>query len=257
MYETIDYGLDGDVAVLRLNRAERRNSLNGAMRRELREALGQSYGESRAVLLTGAGESFCAGQDLGDVDPARGADLQRLLSEEYDPLVRAIVDAPVPVVCAVNGAAAGAGANLALSADIVLAARSARFIQAFARIGLVPDAGGTYWLPRLVGLPRAMAMALLAEEVDAQTAADWGMIWQAVDDGVLYDEAMAVARRLASGPTQTLRRIRHALRRSLEQDLDGQLKLEAKLQQECAESRDFVEGVEAFLDKRAPVFQGE
>lgn len=257
MFETVDYRLEDDVAILRLNRPERRNSLNSAMRRELRAALDRAYRESRAMVLTGAGEAFCAGQDLGDVDPARGADLHRLLTEEYDPLVRAIARAPVPVICAVNGAAAGAGANLALSADIVLAARSARFVQAFARIGLVPDAGGTYWLPRLVGLPRAMAMALLAEEVRADTAAEWGLIWRAVEDEDLHRETMTLARRLAEGPTRTYCRIRHALRRSLEQSLDGQLELEAKLQQEAAESRDFVEGVAAFLEKRQPAFTGD
>lgn len=257
MYDTIDYSVEADVATLRLNRPERFNSLNAVMRRELLEALGQAFGESRAVLLTGAGEAFCAGQDLGDVDPARGADLHRLLTEEYGPLVRAIVQSPVPVVCAVNGVAAGAGANLALSADIVLAARSARFIQAFARIGLVPDAGGTYWLPRLVGLPRAMAMALLAEEVDGATAAQWGLVWRAVTDDVLYDEARDVAAHLAKGPTQALRRIRHAMRRGLEQGLSAQLELEAGLQQECAESADFIEGVSAFLERRRPDFRGE
>ena len=256
MDETIEYAVEEEVAVLRLNRPTRLNSMNTAMRSELRAALYHATQDARAILLTGNGRAFCAGQDLGDVDPSRGADLEGILRQEYEPIVRAICDSPVPVVCAVNGIAAGAGANLALSADIVLAARSASFVEAFARIGLLPDAGGTYWLPRLVGLPRAMAMCLLAKEVDAATAAEWGLIWSVVEDDRLEEEAMALARQLAEGPTVALRLARQALRASVSNDLDSQLDLEARLQSEAAGTQDFLEGVSAFLEKRPPRFQG-
>ena len=256
MFETIEYQTEGDIAAIRLNRPDRLNSLNSTMRLELRTALQQAYSESRAVLLTGAGRAFCAGQDLGDVNLSRGVDLQKLLRQEYEPLVKAIAESPIPVVCAVNGPAAGAGANLALSADIVLAARSATFLEAFARIGLVPDAGGTYWLPRLVGLPRAKAMSLLADEIDAATAADWGLIWRVVEDDDLMDEALALVGRLAGGPTNTYRLIKEALRASLSNNLDEQMRIEAELQHQAAESYDFVEGVAAFMEKRSPEFKG-
>lgn len=256
MYETVAYVCEEEIAVIRLDRPDRLNCMNAAMRRELLDALQRAFAEARVILLTGTGNAFCAGQDLGDVDPDRGVDLQNLLTEEYEPILKAVVASPVPVLCVVNGTAAGIGANLALSADIVLAARSAVFVQAFARVGLIPDGGGTYWLPRLVGLPRAMAMALLADEVDATTAAEWGLIWRATEDDALEREAEALARRLAAGPTATYRRIREAMRASLRNDYEAQLALEARLQQECAESRDFVEGVAAFLEKRPPTFLG-
>lgn len=256
MYETIQYDVADSVATVRLSRPDKLNSLNTAMRRELRDALHAAQSDARAILLTGAGRAFCAGQDLGDVDSARGVDLRQILRQEYEPLVQAISDAPVPVICAVNGAAAGAGANLALATDIVIAGRSATFLEAFTRIGLVPDAGGTFWLPRLVGMPRAMAMCLLADEVSAEQAERWGLIWRMVEDDQLETEAWALAKRLAEGPTLALRLTKAALRASVSNDLNTQLALEADLQQQTAESQDFIEGVQAFLEKRSARFEG-
>jgi 2-(1,2-epoxy-1,2-dihydrophenyl)acetyl-CoA isomerase len=255
-YQTIDYGVADAVATIRLNRPEKMNALSSAMRRELIEALSRAPGEARAVVLTGNGPGFCAGQDLGDVRSLGDLDLDQLLREEYEPLLKLIYDCPVPTLCAVNGAAAGAGANLALGADIVIAARSASFLQAFARIGLIPDAGGTFWLPRLVGQARAMAMCLLAEPIPATTAAEWGLIWEAVDDEALESRTAELARRLAAGPTGTFRLIKQALRASPGNTLQAQLDLEATLQAEAGRSRDFMEGVMAFLEKRAARFEG-
>jgi len=211
------------------------------------------------VLLTGAGRGFCAGQDLGDRVLGEGdtpPDLGATLERWYNPLVRRIRRLDRPVVCAVNGVAAGAGANIALACDIVLAARSASFIQAFARIGLVPDSGGTWLLPRLVGEARARALALLGEKVDAETAAAWGMIWRVVDDERLLEEARALADRLAAGPTRGFALIKRALLESWTNDLDAQLDLERDLQREAGRTEDYREGVRAFVEKRPPRFRG-
>lgn len=255
-YQTIEYDVEDDVATIRLNRPEKMNALSSAMRRELIDALARAPEEARALVLTGNGPGFCAGQDLGDVKNLGELDLHQLLREEYEPLLRLIYDCPVPTLCAVNGAAAGAGASLALGADIVIAARSASFLQAFARIGLIPDAGGTYWLPRLVGQARAMGTCLLAEPVPAETAAEWGMIWEAVDDDALESRAAELAGRLARGPTAAYRLIKQALRASPGNSLAEQLELEARLQAEAGGTRDFMEGVLAFLQKRRAVFEG-
>lgn len=255
-YQTIIYTLVDNVATIRLNRPDRMNSLNAAMRRELLDALTRAPAEARAVVLTGVGRGFCAGQDLGDVGRFEELDLQQVLREEYEPLLKLLYDCPVPTICAVNGIAAGAGANLALSADIVLAARSASFIEAFARIGLIPDAGGTYWLPRMVGLPRAMAMSLLAEPIDADRAAQWGLIWEAVDDENLGARVAEMAVRLANGPTEAYRLTKQALRDGLRNDLATQLELEAELQGHAGRTRDFREGVLAFMEKRPASFEG-
>src|SRR5438874_3220034 len=209
----------------------------------------------RAILLTGAGRGFCAGQDLTEIIGASPADLDRLLAH-YHPLILKIRASPIPVVCAVNGVAAGAGANLALACDIVLAAKSASFVQAFARIGLVPDCGGTWFLPRLVGSARARALALLAEPLSADKAAEWGLIWRAVEDDLLTTEAHALAARLARAATVGLALTKQALEESAENSLDEQLDVERDLQEEAAESPDYAEGVRAFLDKRPPVFTG-
>ena len=179
-----------------------------------------------------------------------------VLQEEYEPLLKLIHDCPIPVIAAINGSAAGAGANLALAADIVIAGRSASFLEAFARIGLIPDAGGTYWLPRLVGPARAMGMSLLAEPIPAEQAAEWGLIWQAVDDDVLQSRAREIAVKLAKGPTAAYRMIKQALHASQANDLDAQLALEAELQGQAGRSHDFAEGVMAFLEKRKPTFRG-
>ncbi len=181
-YETLRYAVTDGVAAITLDRPERMNSLNAAMRAELLDALARAPRESRAIVLTGAGTSFSAGQDLGEAGRFSEVNLERLLNEEYEPLIRLVEECPVPVIAAVNGAAAGAGANLALAADLVVAARSASFLEPSARIGLVPDAGGTWRLPRLVGMARAMGMCLLAEPVPAEQAAAWGLIWEVVDD---------------------------------------------------------------------------
>ncbi len=255
-YETILYAVEADVARIALNRPDKMNCLSGPMRRELLHALRRAPNEARAVVLTGAGRGFCAGQDLGEARSIAELDLEGVLRDEYEPLLRALSDCPVPTLCAVNGAAAGAGANLALAADVVIAARSASFIEAFARIGLIPDAGGTYWLPRMVGGPRAMGMCLFAEPIDAARAADWGLIWEVVEDELLASRAQALALRLAQGPTLALRLTKQALRASAANDFDTQLALEAKLQGQAGASRDFLEGVTAFLDKREARFEG-
>jgi 2-(1,2-epoxy-1,2-dihydrophenyl)acetyl-CoA isomerase len=242
-----------------LNRPDRLNALNAEMHGALMEALAEAESdpECRAILLTGAGRGFCAGQDLSEVAVEDGGapDLKSVL-ERYNGLVRKLRAIPLPVVCAVNGVAAGAGANLALACDIVLATRSASFIQAFSRIGLVPDCGGTWFLPRLVGAARARALAILAEPLSAERAAEWGLIWQAVDDGRLLGEAQALTARLASGPTIGFALIKRALDAAESNSLDAQLDLERDVQDEAGRTPDYAEGVRAFLDKRAPVFTG-
>jgi 2-(1,2-epoxy-1,2-dihydrophenyl)acetyl-CoA isomerase len=241
--------------VVTLNRPERLNALTVEMAAELIAALDAAAADKscRAVLLTGAGRGFCAGQDLTAIADSEPEEIGDLL-DHYNPLIEKLHALPLPVVCAVNGVAAGAGANLALACDIVVAARSASLVQAFARIGLIPDCGGTWFLPRLVGTARARALAMLAEPVPAATAAEWGMIWQAIDDDRLMPEAHALAVRLAGGPTTALALIKQALDESEVNELDEQLDLERDLQEEAAESPDHAEGLRAFLDKRAPVF---
>ncbi|TYB82765.1 enoyl-CoA hydratase-related protein [Maritimibacter fusiformis] len=256
-YQTIEYDLTAGVAVITLNRPDKMNALNTQMRAELVDAVKTAAGAARVIVLTGAGRAFCSGQDLGDPVDAAHVDLERVLREEYEPILRAIAEAPVPVIAAVNGAAAGAGANLALAADVVIAARSAYFMQAFARVGLMPDAGGTYALPRTIGLARAMGAALFADKIGAEQAADWGMIWEAVDDDAFAETWRARADHLASGPTLAFAATKQALRASHGNSYDDQLALEARLQGECGRSRDFKEGVLAFLDKsRVARFEG-
>lgn len=241
-----------------LNRPERLNSFNDEMHLALRAAL-SGAAEKRAVLLTGAGRGFCAGQDLGDRDPAKMTgkpDLSKTLTTYYNPLIRQIRALPAPVICAVNGVAAGAGANLALACDIVLAGAGARFIQSFARVGLVPDSGGTWSLPHLIGEARAKALALTGEPLDAATAADWGLIWKAVPDESLMEEARALTARLANGPTLGLASTKAAIQAAATNTLDQQLDLEAASQKTCGESADYAEGVRAFLEKRPPTFTG-
>src|SRR5947199_2581294 len=238
-----------------LNRPERLNALTVEMAAVLHAALDEAEADKscRALLLTGAGRGFCAGQDLTEIVGAAPSDLTRLL-EHYHPLILKIRALPIPVVCAVNGVAAGAGANLALAGDIVLAARSASFVQAFARFGLVPDCGGTWFLPRLVGTARARALALLAEPLPAETAAEWGLIWRMVEDERLMDEAQALAARLATQASTALALTKRALDAAGNNTLDHQLDREGELQLEAGKSPDHAEGVRAFLDKRAPVF---
>lgn len=255
-YDAIIVTEEAGLGIVTLNRPEVLNALDTRMRAELLHALRDLAPRVRALVLTGAGRAFCSGQDLGDRANPAGIDLERTLHDEYEPLLRLIHDYPVPVMAAVNGAAAGAGANLALAADVVIAAESAVFLQAFARIGLIPDAGGTWMLPRLAGLARAMGMALFAEKVGARQAADWGLIWEWVPDAAFEAAWKARARALAEGPTVALAAARRALRAGLASGYEAQLALEARLQGACGQSRDFREGVVAFLDKRPPRFEG-
>ncbi|QRG09362.1 2-(1,2-epoxy-1,2-dihydrophenyl)acetyl-CoA isomerase [Xanthobacter dioxanivorans] len=243
---------------LTLNRPDRLNAFNEDLHRALAAALDAAADEAcRAVLLTGAGRGFCAGQDLGDRASADGPpDLGATIEAFYNPLIRRIRGLRKPVVCAVNGVAAGAGANIAFACDIVLAARSAKFIQAFARIGLVPDSGGTFFLPRLVGDARARALMLLAEPLSAEKAESWGLIWKAVDDATLMDEARALAAHLATQPTQGLALTKAALNASASNGLDTQLDLERDLQREAGRTPDYREGVSAFVEKRPARFSG-
>ncbi len=243
-----------DILVLTLNRPERLNAFTAQLTTALRTALAEAEADPaiRAVLLHGAGRGFCAGQDLGEVTP--GQDLGDTLEQRFNPLIRAIRALSLPVVCAVHGVAAGAGANLALACDIVLAAQSARFIQSFVRIGLVPDAGGTYALPRLAGDARARGMTLLGEPVSAAQAEAWGLIWRTVADDDLLPEAERIAAHLAAQPAQAIALTKRALGAAGGNTLDRQLDLERDLQRECGASADFREGTQAFLEKRPARF---
>jgi 2-(1,2-epoxy-1,2-dihydrophenyl)acetyl-CoA isomerase len=246
--------------VLTLNRPDRLNSFNEAMHERLMAALLEAEADEgcRALLLTGAGRGFCAGQDLSNrvFEPGVTPDLTRTIERWYNPLVRKLRSFRMPIVCAVNGVAAGAGANIALACDIVLAARSAKFIQAFAKIGLLPDSGGTWFLPRLVGSARARGLALLAEPLPAEKAEAWGLIWKAVDDESLMIEAEKLAAHLATQPTTGLALMKQALDASWGNTLDRQLDLERDLQGEAGRTPDYAEGVSAFFAKRAPSFTG-
>ena len=255
-YQTILLDIEDDVAVLTLNRPDVMNALNSQMRAEILHALRVAQENARVLVLTGAGRAFCSGQDLGDAGNASQLDLERTLRDEYEPMLRRINDSPIPTIAAVNGPAAGAGANLALAADVVIASENASFLQAFTRIGLIPDAGGTYWLPRQVGFARAMGAALFAEPVSARQAADWGMIWEAIPADEFDAHWKARAAKLSVGPTLAYGKVKEALRTSYNNELDAQLELEAKLQGECGNSRDFKEGVIAFLEKRPARFEG-
>jgi 2-(1,2-epoxy-1,2-dihydrophenyl)acetyl-CoA isomerase len=252
--------LEGGVLTLTLNRPERLNAFNAALIEGLSSALKRAAEdkECRAVLITGAGRGFCAGADLANRAFAPGEtrpDLGEALEKGLNPIIRGIRNLPKPVVCAVNGPAAGAGANIALSCDIVLAAKSAQFLQAFARIGLIPDAGGTFVLPRLIGDARARALMMLAEPIAAERAEAIGMIYRAFDDQDLMGEAHTLAERLAAGPTHALGLMKRALAASPTNSLDAQLDLERDLQREAGRSDDYLEGVRAFLDKRPVNFQ--
>ena len=260
-YSTIDLAIAAGVATIALNRPDKLNSFNEQMHAELRDALADAHDDAqvRCVLLTGRGRGFCAGQDLGDrAVGADGAppDLGATLDRNWNPLIRALRTLPKPVVCAVNGVAAGAGASIALACDIVIAARGAKFVQAFCKIGLLPDSGGTWILPRLVGPARAAGLALLGDAVTAEQAAEWGLIWKCVDDAQLAAETEALARHLATQPTKGLAYIKRAMLASSTNTLDAQLALERDLQRELGRSDDYREGVAAFLAKRTPAFTG-
>ncbi len=247
------------LTTLTLNRPDKLNSFTAEMNLALRVALSEARETAacRAILLTGAGRAFCAGQDLADSAAAAGKDLGDLLEEYYNPLIRLMRALEKPVVCAVNGVAAGAGANLALACDIVLAAQSAKFLQAFSKIGLIPDSGGTWTLTRLLGEARAKALTMTAAPLSAQQAADWGLIWRAVTDEELMQEAKALAGGLAKGPTFGLGLTKQAIHAAGEHGLSAQLDLERDLQSDAGKSADYAEGVAAFSQKRSPRFTGE
>lgn len=255
-YQTITTEITDGLGVLTLNRPDKMNSLTGQMRAEINHAMRDMAGSSRVIVLTGAGRAFCTGQDLGDATDATQIDLERTLRDEYAPMLEAIYDCPVPTIAAVNGPAAGAGANLALAADVVIATESAYFLQAFARIGLLPDAGGTWFMPRQMGLAKAMGAALFADKISARQADDWGLIWEAVADDAFDAHWRARAAHLAAGPTSAYAAIKQAIRGSFGKSLPDQLETEAHLQGECGNSRDFREGVLAFMEKRPASFEG-
>lgn len=258
--ETILCSLEDGIARITLNRPDKLNAFNEPMHAELRQALREvRERRARVLVLTGAGRAFSAGQDLADRTAVRGdgsVDLGASLETNYNPLVRGLRELPLPVVAAVNGVAAGAGANVALACDLVIAARSASFIQSFSKLGLIPDAGGTWTLPRLVGHARALGLALIGEKLSAEQAAAWGLIWRCVDDAELAATVDALARQLATAPTRGLARTKEAIYGSWQRSLPEQLDAERDLQRELGASQDFREGVMAFFEKRAPRFTG-
>ena len=255
-YDTLTYAVEDGVALITLNRPDVMNALTTQMRAEIDVAVTHAGTSARVVVITGAGRAYCSGQDLGDRANAADLNLERTLRDEYAPMLNAIINCPVPTIAAVNGTAAGAGANLALACDVVIATQSAYFLQAFARIGLIPDAGGTYVLPRAMGMAKAMGAALFADKITAQQADDWGMIWEAVEDDVFDAHWRGRAAHLAHGPTKAFGAVKRVIRDSWNNDLDAQLELEAAEQGQCGQSRDFREGVLAFTEKRKADFEG-
>jgi 2-(1,2-epoxy-1,2-dihydrophenyl)acetyl-CoA isomerase len=258
-YETIEFRLEEGVARLTLNRPERLNAFNIRMHTEVADALSQveANAATRVLLLTGAGRAFCAGQDLSERDVNAGPlDLGQSTGTYYNPLVRRLVALPLPVICAVNGVAAGAGVNIALACDLVLARRSAKFVQAFGAIGLIPDAGGTWSLPHLIGQTRALGFTLTGESLAADTAEKWGLIWKAIDDEAFDSEVERLVDRLAHAPTLSLAASKQAIRGAWDATLDEQLEVERALQRKCGLSEDYKEGVSAFKARRTPNFTG-
>ncbi len=261
-YKNIEFSIDKGVAVLTLNRPDSLNSFTAEMHGEVRAVLTQAADDKqvRAVLLTGNGRGFCAGQDLNDRAVSAGESLPDLgdsVEKYYSPLIIQITTMEKPVICAVNGVAAGAGANIALACDIVIAGRSASFIQSFARLGLIPDSGGTWILPRLVGMARAKGLAMLAPKVSAEQAEAWGMIWQVVDDEDLMSTALGLAEQMATQPTRGFAYTKQAFAASAANTLEVQLELEKELMRAAGKTHDYQEGVSAFLAKRTPVYKGE
>ena len=261
-YTNILFDITGGIATLTLNRPDKLNSFTIAMHGEVSDALARVAADKsvRVLVLTGAGRGFCAGQDLADsaVAPGDGpTDLGDTVEKYYAPLVLALRALPMPVICAVNGVAAGAGANIALACDIVIAARSASFVEVFCKLGLIPDTGGTYFLPRLIGSARATGLAMLGEKLSAERAENWGLIWKCVDDAALADEVGALARHFATAPTLGLARAKQALQASGLNTLEQQLALETNMMRELGNSEDYREGVAAFMEKRVPAFKGK
>ena len=261
-YKNIEFNIEQGVAILKLNRPDALNSFTAEMHGEVREVLEQAAADKavRAVLLTGNGRGFCAGQDLNDRAVAPGEampDLGDSVENYYNPLIRLLTTMEKPVICAVNGVAAGAGANIALACDIVIAGRSASFIESFSKLGLIPDSGGTFHLPRLVGLARAKGLAMLGTKVSAEQAEAWGMIWQVVDDEDLMEAALGLAQQMATQPTRGFAFTKQAFAASAANTLDAQLELEKELMRAAGKTHDYQEGVKAFLEKRTPDYKGE
>jgi 2-(1,2-epoxy-1,2-dihydrophenyl)acetyl-CoA isomerase len=261
-FENIKFKIERGIAVLTLNRPEKLNSFTQVMHEEVRQALTELQADPsvRVLVLTGAGRGFCAGQDLSDraVEPGgQGVDLGESVEKYYAPLIMTLRSLPMPVICAVNGVAAGAGANIALACDIVLAGRSASFVEAFCKLGLIPDSGGTWHLPRLIGLARATGLAMLGEKLSAEKAEQWGLIWRCMPDEALMVEAMSMAEHFAAAPTKGLAYTKKALQASYANSLPAQLKLEGEMMRELGYSHDYREGVSAFMAKRPAHFKGE
>jgi len=256
-YETLDFKVDGAIARITLNRPDRLNSFTAAMHGELRDALA-NLGDARVLVLTGAGRGFCAGQDLNDrnVAPGERVDLGETVERDWNPLVRTLAALPQPVIARVNGVAAGAGASLAMACDLVIAARSAKFIQSFAAIGLVPDTGGSWHLTRHLGQARAMGLALTGEPLPAEKAAEWGLIWKCVEDEALDGEIDALANKLAAMPPLSLAAIKAMIRTSWDRSLDAELDLQRDEMRRLGFTEDYREGVSAFLEKRPATFAG-
>lgn len=260
-YQNILFTIEQGIATLTLNRPDKLNSFTQAMHEEVRDAIAKVNADSavRVFVLTGAGRGFCAGQDLSDraVEPgSKGVDLGESVEKNYAPLVLALKALPMPVICAVNGVAAGAGANLALACDIVIAGKSASFVEVFCKLGLIPDTGGTFFLPRLIGSARAMGLAMLGEKLTAEKAEDWGLIWKCVDDAELAQETRKLAEHFSTAPTKGLAYTKQALALSGANTLPQQLALEARMMSDLGNSDDYREGVAAFMEKRAPQFKG-
>ncbi|MBL4802128.1 MAG: 2-(1,2-epoxy-1,2-dihydrophenyl)acetyl-CoA isomerase [Emcibacter sp.] len=261
-YVNIEFNITDGLATLTLNRPDSLNSFTTEMHDEVRDAMTQVENDPsvRCLLITANGRGFCAGQDLNDRSVKPGAerrDLSESVEEHYNPLIKRLANLSMPVVCAVNGVAAGAGANIALACDMVFAAKSAKFIQVFCKIGLIPDSGGTYNLPRLVGSARAMGLALTGDPIMAEQAEEWGMIWKAVDDEDLLAVATKQAQKFTKQPTFGLSLIKKAIRSSFDNDLEAQLQVESDSQKQAGFSDDYQEGVAAFLEKRKPSFTGK
>ena len=257
-YQYIEFTQEDHVATIRLNRPEVFNSVNKPMAMEIQDAMDRCKDEDvRCIVITGSGKAFCAGQDLNEVVDPNGPELRSIVKEHYNPIIRRIREIEKPVICAVNGVAAGAGANIALSGDIVVAARSASFVQAFSKIGLIPDSGGTFFLPRLIGWSRAAALMMTGDKVSADDAILMGMLYRVYEDKEFQDKVKALAVQMAAMPTYGLALTKQALNASNINDLDAQLDLEEQLQTKAGASYDYNEGVAAFLEKRRPLFKGK